>query len=171
MEELETRMEIAEYMLRRAREELEQGDPVQASEKLYKAVEECIKVLACLEDLEECRREAGGLGCYPGPREASSETRYRPHPRGLGGGLRPPRPRVPRARARRGRGETRSTGSREAAGLHQGETRSQDQAPEKQLHIKRRQQLAPAPVQCVAVVVRLPRPRPRPQQEPTPDIS
>ncbi len=62
MEELETRLEIALYMLRRAREELEKGDPVQASEKLYKAVEECIKVLACMEGLEECQRarEEGG---------------------------------------------------------------------------------------------------------------
>ncbi len=61
-EELEARLAIAEYMLRRAREELERGDAVQASEKLYKAVEECIKVLACLEGLEECRRarEEGG---------------------------------------------------------------------------------------------------------------
>ena len=59
-EELEARLAIAEYMLERAREELERGDPVQASEKLYKAVEECIKTLACLEGLEECgeaRRE------------------------------------------------------------------------------------------------------------------
>lgn len=61
-EELETRVSIAEHMLRRGREELEKGDAVQASEKLYKAVEECIKALACLEGLEECRRaqEEGG---------------------------------------------------------------------------------------------------------------
>ncbi len=61
-EELETRLEIAKHMLQRAREELERGDAVQASEKLYKAVEECIKVLACLYDIEECRRarEEGG---------------------------------------------------------------------------------------------------------------
>ena len=61
-EELETRIAVAEHMLRRAREELEKGDAVQASEKLYKTVEECIKVLACLEGLEECRRarEEGG---------------------------------------------------------------------------------------------------------------
>ena len=31
---------------------------MQASEKLYKAVEECIKVLACLDNLEECSRAA-----------------------------------------------------------------------------------------------------------------
>ncbi|AEM39062.1 PaREP1 family protein [Pyrolobus fumarii 1A] len=55
-EELETRVAVAEHMLRRARDVLEKGDAVQASEKLYKAVEECIKVLACLEGLEECRR-------------------------------------------------------------------------------------------------------------------
>ncbi len=61
-EELEVRLDIAKYMVKRAREELEKGDAVQASEKLYKAVEECIKVLACLEGLEECRRarEEGG---------------------------------------------------------------------------------------------------------------
>lgn len=55
-EELGTRMAIAEHMLERAREELRKGDAVQASEKLYKAVEECIKILACLEELEECHR-------------------------------------------------------------------------------------------------------------------
>ncbi len=55
-EELEARLAIAEHMLRRAREELGRGDAVQASEKLYKAVEECIKILACLEGLEECRK-------------------------------------------------------------------------------------------------------------------
>ena len=61
-EEYQARIAIAEHMLERAREELDRGDPVQASEKLYKAVEECIKVLACLEALEECRRarEEGG---------------------------------------------------------------------------------------------------------------
>jgi hypothetical protein len=61
-EELEARLEVAEYMLERAREELKRGDPVEASEKLYKAAEEAIKVLACLEGLEECgraRREGG----------------------------------------------------------------------------------------------------------------
>ena len=55
-EELETRVAVAEHMVMRAREELQRGDAVQASEKLYKAVEECIKVLACIEGLEECRR-------------------------------------------------------------------------------------------------------------------
>ncbi len=55
-EELESRTAIAEYMLMRAKEELDKGDSIQASEKLYKAVEECVKVLACLEELEECRR-------------------------------------------------------------------------------------------------------------------
>ncbi|AEM39657.1 PaREP1 family protein [Pyrolobus fumarii 1A] len=55
-EELEARIAVAEHMLMRAREELLEGDAVQASEKLYKAVEECIKVLACLRGLEECRK-------------------------------------------------------------------------------------------------------------------
>ena len=60
-EECQARLAIAEHMLRRAKEELGNGDAVQASEKLYKAVEECIKILACLEELEECgkAREEG----------------------------------------------------------------------------------------------------------------
>ena len=61
-EEPEARLAVAEHMLRRAGGELEKGDPVQAGEKLYKAAGECVKVLACLEGLEECsraRREGG----------------------------------------------------------------------------------------------------------------
>jgi len=50
------RLAAAEHMLRRAREELKQDDPVQASEKLYKAVEGCIRILACLEGLDECTK-------------------------------------------------------------------------------------------------------------------
>jgi len=63
-EEVETRLEIAKHMLRRAREELGRGDPVQASEKLYRAVEECIKILACLEGLDMCRRARGEGGWW-----------------------------------------------------------------------------------------------------------
>jgi post-segregation antitoxin (ccd killing protein) len=55
-EELWNRLEVAEHMIRRAREELDKGDPVEASEKIYKAVEEAVKVLARLHGLEECRR-------------------------------------------------------------------------------------------------------------------
>ncbi len=55
-EEYLARLRIARYMLERAEEELARRDAVQASEKLYKAVEECIKVLACMEGLEECER-------------------------------------------------------------------------------------------------------------------
>jgi len=40
------RLELAEEMLSEAREYIARGDVVQASEKLYKAVEECIKALA-----------------------------------------------------------------------------------------------------------------------------
>ncbi len=61
-EELANRLSIAGHMLLRAREELEKGDAVQASEKIYKAVEEALKVLACIHSLEECeraRREGG----------------------------------------------------------------------------------------------------------------
>ncbi len=40
------RLELAERMLREAEEYIEKGDAVQASEKLCKAVEECVKALA-----------------------------------------------------------------------------------------------------------------------------
>ncbi len=40
------RVELAESYLNEAREYLAKGDPIQASGKLYKAVEECIKALA-----------------------------------------------------------------------------------------------------------------------------
>ena len=43
---IEARIELAEKSLDEAKEYLEKGDAVQASEKLYKAVEECIKALA-----------------------------------------------------------------------------------------------------------------------------
>ena len=47
------RIELAEKMLREAEEYLARGDAVQASEKLYRAVEECIKLLAQLHSLPE----------------------------------------------------------------------------------------------------------------------
>ena len=53
------RLELAEKSLREARGFIERGDVVQASEKLYKAVEECIKALAEVfnaPQLEEARR-------------------------------------------------------------------------------------------------------------------
>ncbi len=59
-EEVETKIAVAKHMLMRAKEELRRNDAVPASGKLYKAVEECVKALACLEGLEECeaaRRE------------------------------------------------------------------------------------------------------------------
>ncbi len=61
-EEVVLRLNIAKHMIRRAREELDRGDPIQASEKLYKAAEECVKILADLFKLEESRRarEEGG---------------------------------------------------------------------------------------------------------------
>jgi len=49
-----------EQFLAEGRRYVNKGDPVQASEKLYKAVEECIKVLAekqRLPEYEEARRE------------------------------------------------------------------------------------------------------------------
>lgn len=47
------RLELAEKMLGEAKDYLAKGDAVQASEKLYKAVEECIKLLAQLYRLPE----------------------------------------------------------------------------------------------------------------------
>ena len=53
------RLDLAERALRKAEKHMARGDPVQASEKLYKAAEECIKAMAealGLEEAEEARR-------------------------------------------------------------------------------------------------------------------
>ncbi len=58
-EEAVLHLELAEKMFRDARLHVEKGDVVQASEKLYKAAEECIKAMAealGLEEAEEARR-------------------------------------------------------------------------------------------------------------------
>jgi hypothetical protein len=55
---LEARVELAEKYLAEAKEYLAKGDAVQASEKLYKVVEECIKALAELYDTPEHREAA-----------------------------------------------------------------------------------------------------------------
>jgi hypothetical protein len=52
---LEARVELAEKYLAEAEEHLAKGDAVQASEKLYEAVEECIKALAQRYDTPEHR--------------------------------------------------------------------------------------------------------------------
>ncbi|MEZ0320296.1 MAG: PaREP1 family protein [Pyrobaculum sp.] len=55
----EARLELARRLLGEAKEYVEKNDVVQASEKLYKAVEECIKALAealNVPQLEEVRR-------------------------------------------------------------------------------------------------------------------
>ena len=49
------RIELAEKFLSEAREYISEGDAVQASEKMYKAVEECIKALAERFDTPEAR--------------------------------------------------------------------------------------------------------------------
>ncbi len=57
---IEGDIEFVEKTLAEGREYVNKGDPVQASEKLYKAVEECIKVLAekrKLPEYEEAQRE------------------------------------------------------------------------------------------------------------------
>jgi len=54
------RIELAENFLEEARKYIEAGDAAQASEKLYKAAEECIKALAVklrVPEVEEARRE------------------------------------------------------------------------------------------------------------------
>jgi PaREP1/PaREP8 domain containing family protein len=45
-EEADIHIELAERYLDEARRYIDRGDPVQASEKLYKVAEECIKALA-----------------------------------------------------------------------------------------------------------------------------
>jgi plasmid stabilization system protein ParE len=55
---LEARVELAERYLAEAKEYLAKGDAVQASEKLYKVVEECIKALAQHYDTPEHREAA-----------------------------------------------------------------------------------------------------------------
>ncbi len=52
-ETAEARIELAERYLAEAREYINKGDAVQASEKLYKVTEECIKALAEILKLPE----------------------------------------------------------------------------------------------------------------------
>ena len=59
VEEAEARLELAERFLEGARGYVERGDAVQASAKLYKVAEECVKALATkfnAPELEESRR-------------------------------------------------------------------------------------------------------------------
>jgi len=59
-EEAATRIEFAEYFLEEAKKYIETGDTVQASEKLYRVAEECIKTLAVkfkVPEVDEARRE------------------------------------------------------------------------------------------------------------------
>ena len=55
-EEIEVRLEIAENSLKEAKNYLNKGNSVQASEKLYKVVEECVKILAQLYEFPECEK-------------------------------------------------------------------------------------------------------------------
>jgi len=53
-------LELVDRFLAEGRKYMDRGDPVQASEKFYKVVEECVKLLAEKENLpehEEFRRE------------------------------------------------------------------------------------------------------------------
>jgi len=59
-EEVAIHIELAERYLDEARRYIDRGDPVQASEKLYKVAEECIKALAIelrTPEVEEAKRE------------------------------------------------------------------------------------------------------------------
>jgi len=59
-EEAAARIELAERFLEEAKKHIEAGDAVQASEKLYKVAEECIKALAVqfkVPEVEEAKRE------------------------------------------------------------------------------------------------------------------
>ena len=58
VEEAEARLELAEKHLEEAGEYIAKRDPVQASEKMYKAVEERIKTLARLHNLPEYEKAA-----------------------------------------------------------------------------------------------------------------
>jgi len=56
---VEIRIELAEKYFREAEEYINKNDPIQASEKLYKSVEECLKALAeihKISELEEARK-------------------------------------------------------------------------------------------------------------------
>ena len=52
-EKAEIRLELAEKNLEEAKDYIKKNDPVQASEKLYKAVEECVKILSQLHELPQ----------------------------------------------------------------------------------------------------------------------
>lgn len=52
------RLELAEKLLKEGLELVRKGDSVQASEKLYKAAEECIKAIAHRLGLEEAKEAA-----------------------------------------------------------------------------------------------------------------
>jgi len=59
-EEVAVRIELAERFLEEAKKHIEAGDAVQASEKLYKVAEECIKALTVkfkVPEVEEAKRE------------------------------------------------------------------------------------------------------------------
>jgi len=55
-EEVEARLELAKWLLSEAKSYLQKGDVVQASEKLYKVAEECVKALAQVLDVPEAAK-------------------------------------------------------------------------------------------------------------------
>ena len=53
---LKGHLSVAKGMLTRANKSIKEKDPIQASEKIYKSVEECIKILAILGELPEYKK-------------------------------------------------------------------------------------------------------------------
>jgi hypothetical protein len=71
-EEALRRVELAERFLAEGRE-LVNKDPVQASEKLYKAAEEAVKALAIALNLEEARKAVESGGWWSKPLEKAAQ--------------------------------------------------------------------------------------------------
>jgi len=66
---IESRIELAEKYLGEAKNYLDKGSAIQASENMYKVVEECIKALAeyyKVPELEEVRKRGRWLAWLPG---------------------------------------------------------------------------------------------------------
>jgi hypothetical protein len=66
-------VEIAEKFLAEGRELIDK-DPVQASEKLYKAAEETVKALATVLNLPEARKAIESGGWWPKPLEKAAQS-------------------------------------------------------------------------------------------------
>ncbi len=101
---IEARVELAIKYLNEGRELIDK-DPVQASEKLYKAAEECVKVLAQYYDLKDILTKVNGRGRWTvtelekAVEKNKRKTRRMVH-NGLGRRKLPPRVGIPRRKTR-----------------------------------------------------------------------